>query len=261
MSDASSLPSVTSSADMKSLLLIGHSHVQAIISGDAAQALPLLNLQVLHARDPLYAPWANWEAGALVINPALIASIAGAIARIRPDAVAVNIDGSQHFVLGAVSHLRKFDFVLPDREDLPLELGAEIVPYDLMRQVFMHEQRNVLKLLVEVRAMASMPVYYLSVPPAIATFVEEHMPETWGKMRALGSPGAAMRFKLWTLYMDVVRELCGAMDVSFLPPPADVMDRDGFLLEAFDGDGLHGNAEYGKAVLRQLAGAIGADAA
>jgi len=109
MSSASSSPSVSSLAPVKSLLLIGHSHVQAIISGNAAQVQPPLDLWVLQARDPRYAPWAKWEAGTLVINPALIASIAATIARTSPDAVAVNIDGSQHFVLGAVSNPRKFD--------------------------------------------------------------------------------------------------------------------------------------------------------
>ncbi len=258
MSNALPSVAVSSFAPTRSLLLIGHSHVQAIISGNASQAQPELELEVLQARDPQYAPWANWEAGALVVNPALVASISATIARIRPDAIAVTIDGSQHFVLGAVSNPRKFDFILPNREDLPLEPGAEIIPYDLMRRVFMHEQRNVLKLLSEIRAAASVPVYYLSLPPAIATFVEAHMPETWPKMQELGSPGAAMRLKLWVLYMDVVRELCGEMGVTFLFPPAETKDSDGFLLETFDEDGLHGNAQYGAAVLRQLASAIGA---
>ncbi len=250
-----------SPAPVKSLLLFGHSHLQALVTAGANGMAPELDLQVLQARDPQFAPWANWEAGTLVINPALLASVTATIARSRPDAVAVTIDGSQHFVLGAVSNPRKFDFVLPGREDLPLQDGAEVIPYGLMRQVFMHEQRNVLQLLAAVRAAACMPVYYLSVPPVITAFVEAHMPDTWETMQKFGASDAAMRFKLWALYMDAVRELCTEMQVTFLPPPAGTFDADGFLLERFDHDGLHGNVEYGRAVLLQIADAMRADTA
>ena len=218
-------------------------------------------MHVINARDPQFDPWARWVERRIVINPVLVDSIAATITRTGPDAVAVNVDGSQHFTLGATNHPRRFDFVLPDREDLPLEPQAEVVPYDLMRRVFMHEQRNVLQLLAAVRAAARMPVFYFSVPPVVARFIEAHMPNTWDTMQKIGSPGPALRFKLWALYMDVVRTLCAEMDVTFLPPPAKTVDRDGYLIKALDGDGLHGNARYGAAVLKQLAGAMQAGVA
>ena len=245
----------------RSLLLVGHSHLQALVTASADQVQRDLALHVINARDSRFNPWAEWVKGCIVINPVLVDSIAATITHTRPDAVAVTVDGSQHFTLGATNHPRRFDFILPGREDLPLEPQAEIVPYGLMRQVFMHEQRNVLRLLAAVRAAATVPVFYLSVPPVVAKFIEAHMPSTWDTMQKLGSPGAALRFKLWALYMDVVRVLCAKMDVTFLPPPTGTMDQDGYLAEALDGDGLHGNARYGAAVLQQLINAMEAGVA
>lgn len=243
---------------MPSVLLVGHSHIDALIAGHADPASPTgLALHVVHGRDAAYAPWAQWVDGAIVVNPALGSSIADTIGRLRPEVVAVSVDGSQHLLM--IDNRRRFDFVLPGHEDLPLEPDAEIVPYDLMREVFGHEQRNVLRLLSAVRDLASVPVVFPSVPPP-PEFIGAHMPKMREAMLEAGSPGVAVRVRLWTLYMDVVREYCDGIGVTFLPPPPGTQGTYGHLLPEYDGDGLHANGAYGAKVLHQIV-AVGAQVA
>ena len=127
---------------------------------------PGMDLHVFSVRDARYQPWAQWVDGVLVINPVLVEAVGAAMATITPGAVLVTVDGSQHFTLGAVRNPRPFDTILPARPDLPMDPGAEVIPYDLMRQVFVHEQRNVLRLLAAVRAAAPWPRPLHGGPPA-----------------------------------------------------------------------------------------------
>ncbi len=88
------------------------------------------------------------------------------------------------------------------------------------------------------------------------SIIDDHMPTMREKIDEFGYSGPALRYKLWALCTDVVRTLCADMDVCFLPPPAETTDDRGYLLDEFDEDGLHGNAAYGAAVLRQIADSL-----
>jgi len=240
-----------------SVLIIGHSHIQSLTG--AAGLLPPssgLNVQFLNARAAAFQPWASWAEERLVTNPALLAAIEQRIAEVNPDAIAVTIDGSQHFVLGAVNHPRRFDFVLPSRPDLGLDETAELIPYDIVHKMFWHEQSNVLDMLHDIRRCTARPVYYISVPPPLTSFVEAHMPEMRQAISEFGASPPGLRYKLWYLYMDVVRALCAARGVIFLAAPAETLAPGGYLDANFDLDGLHGNTAYAGAVLQQLKAAM-----
>jgi hypothetical protein len=192
----------------------------------------------------------------LVTNPVLDEAISDVIMEQQPSAVAVTVEGSQHFLLGTLNHPRPFDFIIPGRDDLHVPGTPEIIPFHLMRDVFFHEQCNVLRLLADVRAATTAPVFCLAVPPPLFAFVDDHMSAMRLKIDEFGYADPILRYKLWLLFTEVARTVCAGMDVRFLPPPAETIDDRGYLLAEFDRDGLHGNAAYGAAVLRQIADSV-----
>jgi len=152
--------------------------------------------------------------------------------------------------------------VIPERTDLPIVSGAEIIPYDLVRQFFRREEVNILKPLFLAKELAVSLSYMLPPPPVSdAEMIFGHLPDDWVEdARRLGVPDPIFRYKTWLAYASVVGDICAERDIPVLSPPSLTLDRDGFLKQEFSEDTLHGNGTYGEAVLEQIASFINADA-
>jgi hypothetical protein len=249
----------------KSVLLVGSSHADMLArSHDALGPQRPFRLKTIRLNDSRYEPgWGIWEDGEFNVNRLLMSDIARALRSKKHSHTAVMIGGSSHFELGAVNSPRKFDFTIPGREDLPFIRDAESVPYDLVRQLFAREEKNILKPLVRARELTAF-VSCLCAPPPVAdgAKVFENIPdELRDQAKSLGVPPAAFRYKVWLIYTSVVREICHAIQVELIDPPPETIDGDGFLKEEYSLDTLHGNHAYGALVLSQIGTRMAAEEA
>lgn len=165
------------------------------------------------------------------------------------------VGGNQHNELGLVNHPTRFDFVLPEAPELPLQPDAQILPSQLIRRNLERRVEPTLRLMRLLRRSTPLPIVHLESPPPIPSAehiaryplgFEELIPE-------LGVAPASLRYKLWRLHSAVVRETCEAARIRFVPAPRQMQDPDGMLIrEAWADDATHANALYGERLFRQI---------
>jgi hypothetical protein len=239
----------------RNVLLVGSSHAEVLLRSHTSMGRRSpFRLKTILLHEPRYEPWGIWHEGEYTVNSVLLTDIAKAVRSKKFNHVTMMIGGSTHFELGAVNSPRKFDFTIPGREDLPFVPGAESVPYDLVRQLFLREEKNILKPLFRARDLTH-AVSCICAPPPVADAAKifEHMPDEWRESaRSLGVPDPVFRYKVWLVYTAAVREICLAAQVEMIEPPSESIDENGFLKDDYSYDTLHGNTRYGVAVLAQI---------
>lgn len=233
------------------VLAIGHSHLKALEKAYHARkgrnGTEELNLRFVQLRQDLFKPPIAGEK----LHPAILAAI-----QERPwAAVICMIGGNLHNVLGLLNHPTKFDFVLAEAPDLPLQPDADVLPYGLVRRQFAARLAPQLKIMSEIRAATASPVFHMESPPPIPS--ETHIRTYPGifkdRIDAQGVAPAALRHKLWRINSDLYREICAAEGIEFIPAPAEMMDERGMLVEkAWNADPTHGNEIYGECLVRQI---------
>lgn len=165
------------------------------------------------------------------------------------------ISGNEYHYVGLVDHPRPFDVLLPERPDLPLRPGVDIIPAGLLRQVLEGQMEGGLQLLAAVRAAFAGPILVVQSPPPVPDneYIRAH-PISFAEQIALhGVAPATLRMKLWLLQSDIYRQACAAAGLAFLPVPAEACDPQGFLLPVgWRDDPVHANPWYGRLVLDQI---------
>jgi hypothetical protein len=170
-------------------------------------------------------------------------------------AVVTTIRGSKHNVIGLVNHQKPFDFILPSDPDLPLRQGVEILPFAVVEAMFTHECIGTLAILKKLRKKIPGPLFTLDPPPPIpdASYIEQNASNFAEKVQQQGVAPAAFRYKLWKLQSQILQKFCQELGVIHLPVPAEALDAQGFLAQAYwHLDPTHGNPQYGALVLQQL---------
>lgn len=162
------------------------------------------------------------------------------------------IGGTRHISLGATATPEPLDFVLPDDPDLPLDGEAEIVPANAIRAYLTRRIRRYLRKLEELRDVATGPVYHFDAPPPPPHewFLDIDDPRRAAKRGRLNQV-RLVRYKLWRLHSDIVRERAERIGVTFVPCPAAALG-DHCLRPEFIHNGSHANEAYGALVLEQM---------
>ena len=226
---------------MQRLVIIGHSHTEPVAAAAAAAGVPLDVLNFWHLPEPFI------EAGdRLQLKPALRARLLAPVFSL--------VGGNVHQDVGLVVHPRRFDFVWPERPDLALEDGAEIIPYDAVQAALSARAGYFLDIMSAVRDATSGPVFHIESPP---TYGPEILPRDdagfahfFGKDAEFSPPW--LRFKLWRVHSDIVAAHCRAIGIQFLAHPPEAVTEAGFLRDAYHGTPAHANAAYGALVLAQM---------
>lgn len=237
------------------LFIIGHSHLAAIetahrhrqLTGNGTLAATFLQLRRPGLRmNPDAAPDSPeaWSPAARKLY-----------AEARPERVVSCIAGNSHTVLGLVEHPQRFDFVLDEAPDLPLDDSREILPCALVSALMTRQMQNGIKVMQAMRHLATVPVVHVDAPPPVAS--AEHIlahPDAFeAQLKAQGLTPAIIRLKLWRLQSALTRRLCQEHGFAFLPPPETALTAEGYLApQAWNPDPSHGNAWYGEQVLAQL---------
>lgn len=228
------------------VLMIGHSHMHLLPEAAAKHGVELNCLYLW-----LSGPAIIRGDGAPRINP-LIAD------RLEPDVVAL-IGGGAPDLFGLVQHPVPFDFILPDRPDLPLIAGAEIIPYRaVINAMAAFIGPDEIELAGMIAATGSRVRQIESPPPFADT---ERLADEVGIMTAMWKrapeQGSApsppwLRYKIWRTHSALVRQRCEAQGVEFVPVPRDALVDGAFLAPELYAYPCHANEAYGALVLRQL---------
>jgi len=247
---------------MASLLLVGFSHVAALI--DAYQQ------RVAQQRDDGFRMAAlpfdphgrhkptEAQAADSLVNPVVVREdMEKLIASEKPDLIVASLWGNQHFFLCASNSPRPYDFVLPDEPERELAEGVEIIPFDLLYRFMEWTCARVTWAPPFFRTFTMVPIVTVSAPPPVEHVLEipggSSNAELDAKVMKFGLAPPALRYKYWRVCEQIFRGKCDEQNVPFLPAPPDTVNARGFRYREYNGsDWIHANQGYGEAVLRQI---------
>ena len=151
-------------------------------------------------------------------------------------------------------HPRPFDFIWPDRPDLPLTTDAEIIPFGAVHAAMLARTQPYLDIMSDVRDAVDGAMFHMESPP---TYDHEELPQDdpgffhfFGRDAAFSPPW--LRYKLWRVHSQIVAGHCRGIGATFIAHPPESVTPEGFLRKALHGSPAHANAAYGALVLAQM---------
>ena len=245
------------------VVMIGHSHLGAVIDalGQRQPSSDISNPIHYYVHDV----WANNTQyafpdgnGGVAFNQELLQTIHDIVIEDRQPRYITFFGGNGHIVLALSKHPRPFDFVLPERPDLPLEADAEILPYSYISKILLQQMGSYIWQLIAFRQAISRRCYCVETPPPcgddqyLRTHLGTYVPDPGNVI------GRDLRWKMWRLHSRLLREICEANDIEFVAVPEAVCDENQFLNpKAYGIDATHGNAWYGEVLLSRFDELIG----
>jgi hypothetical protein len=164
--------------------------------------------------------------------------------------------GNHHNSLGLLRNRKAFDFVYPERPELPVTEDRPFLPYAAVRAIFAGEAETLRRCLVLLRQYPGVGrVAHLEGPPPIPSedHIRRSLSETSKQPEAsFDVSPATLRLKLWLCQRDVTRAACEAAGAIYLQRPDVAVDADGYLRKTYWRDSVHGNPAYGALVLSHV---------
>jgi hypothetical protein len=180
-----------------------------------------------------------------------------ATAKLGPNDVVLSmIGGNQHAVFSTIQHPQPFDFFTP--EGPACDPAAGLVPYRALEDTFVRGLRSGDGKSLEAlrKATSARVVHIIPPPPKSDTgFIEKHHETRFAQeeLARLGVSPPQLRLKFWRLQARVLEEICNALGIEVMMPPARAVDEEGFLRpEFYAQDATHANWRYGERVLREV---------
>ena len=226
-------------------MLIGNSHASVIKLAADAASFPLR--VIAFAVGPK--PHVNSEVPAELsaFHPTIAAAIS------QGDVFSA-IGRSMHERLFLMQHPRKFDFVLPDHVELPMQADAEIVPWGAVHKTC----ANALELDLKIIALAHQVTTGLFVHVMVQPPLEDDAlalamtPFTRAQVPVFEVSKASLRLKIYRVCCSITQEWCAERGIPILLPPAEAINERGFLKPQFALNTTHGDRAYGSLVLNQM---------
>ena len=233
---------------MRKVVVLGHSHIVALSSSYEA-AHPGAEMEFIGPHSAVFAPLLQHGA----LNPAL----AGHLRQAGADLHVAMFGGNEHAAMSLINHPQRFDLVLPEAPELPLQPGAELLPAGLVLAMLEAWIAPHVQALAAYRAVVAGRLVHVDAPPPVPS--EAHIRQYPSSFDALiaarGVSPALVRYKFWRLHSRLWRAACARLGVEFITVPAQMCDAGGMLIEAaWNPDPTHGNALYGSAVIAKLLG-------
>ncbi|NHZ81217.1 hypothetical protein F2P44_18330 [Massilia sp. CCM 8695] len=224
---------------MKAILVIGHSHINALRAvPEAQQACDFMSFTeaggAYQQRDPA-------EFKALAAGPA--------------DTLVFMMGGNTHITLGMLNPPEPFDFYLPEHTGLPMNPAARLLPVDLVRLLLTRHLKPDLAYLGQLSAVfkGRRQLHIESPPPLPSEYIEQHPSGFAERVRERGVAPVAFRHKFWLLHSAILRDHCTALGITFVARPAGTQDADGCLATPYlRADPTHANEAYGALLLAQI---------
>ncbi len=242
-------------------LAIGHSHLMAFVYAQQARIEQGQQLKThLHwilLQDEEFNPNLITKGARTVLNPALRKRMDAELASLpeAPPFLYASISGNEYLYVGHTEHPRPFDFCLPERPDLHVRSGAEIIPPSLMRTTLERSMENALAIMGALREATDLPIVFIQSPPPV--FSNDRIREHPGPFKEAidenGLTPSSLRMKLWLLQSSIYRRRCEELGCRYMEVPDEVVDGSGFLQEPGSWpDSVHANPWYGEVVLKKI---------
>jgi hypothetical protein len=242
---------------MSPFLAFGHSHIVALAKGfdskrqyGAASSKTTPNSSFHYLYSPEFAPNLSPEREGKALHPA----IRDKLERSEPHCVILSLGGNEHNVLSILQLYQKYDFILAEQPQLPLEGGAEIYPEAMIRETLRDWMGDSLDLLRAFRAASGAPMAQIEPPPPLP---KSHVLAHPGDL--LPNPAArekvspdGLRHKMWRVASGLYRETCKQLGISYIEAPQDLIDNNGMLTQSCWGaDATHANEVFGRRMLEE----------
>jgi hypothetical protein len=193
----------------------------------------------------------------MVLNPALRRRMDKEMASLPevPPFLYASVSGNEYLYVGHTEHPRRFDFCLPERPDLPIRSGVEIIAPSLMRTTLERSMENALAIMSALREATDIPMVFIQSPPPV--FSNEHIRNNPGPfteaIQENGVTPPSLRMKLWLLQSSIYRQRCEDLGCRYLEVPEQTVDDSGFLQQPGSwADSVHANPWYGEIVLKRI---------
>lgn len=161
------------------------------------------------------------------------------------------IGGRRHVHPELRKNPRPYDVFLPAAPNLPIEEGTEIIPINAVQKALAKRITPDLEMLDTLFSHASGPVFHFESPPPPSIGWWESIATERGTNREF-HPAPFLRYKLWRLNSENVREVVEAKGGTFVEAPAAARDDDDLLRAELVGNSTHANSAYGALVLEQM---------
>jgi hypothetical protein len=167
------------------------------------------------------------------------------------------ICGNANYVMGLLQHPAPCDFIFTPKPQIPLDQNAELIPYHMMSEMLFRYAQPHLEMVGALRAAIDEPLFHIEAPPPIGDdrHIVRYLDQYFHERRIDGQGIASrwLRLKMWLLHAEIVRSYCTRIGVSYISPPPDTIDEEGFLLpELYALNATHANEVYGRRVLQQI---------
>lgn len=258
---------------MRRIIGIGHSHL--VCFDDAAEDLIKADPSLLQytsicfVRREFHPPFVVLD-GAHVANNLWLDVVRRHAD--EPDVeIVLAVPGAEWWYWSLTPGPSPFDFVDPYHDD-GMPLIGQVVPYDLFMTKARQALRYVLFICDAVRGVGSLPLS-LSPPPPPTRDVETMFSQVIGSagthgrqhkglvhvakglaptIEQYGFSPASFRLKVWRASMRAVEEICTEAGITYLGPPADGVDADGFLKTEMVSDLVHANRHWAHLQLNRV---------
>lgn len=240
---------------MSVLIGFGHSHVVALANGfdeshrDAQSPFSTIEAEFHYLYAPEFIPNCEDSGGRTVLNARILDKLAGS----GGAPVILSLGGNEHNVLSILQLFEKFDFILGEEPDLPLQGEVEIYPEAMLRETLRDWMGDTLRALRAFREASAAPMVQIEPPPPIPKAqILAHPGELLPDPRMRGKIAPEwVRHKMWRVATRLYRETCAATGVDYIAVPPQALDADGMLAAPYLGaDATHANAAFGRMMLQ-----------
>jgi hypothetical protein len=234
---------------------LGHSHVVALAKG----CYGLQQKGVEFAGQPLvgqfhylYGPEFTPNVSVSSEGAALHPKIAEILHQDDLRFVLLSAGGNEHNVISIVQLYQRYDFILGEQPDLPLDQNIEILPEVLVRETIREWMGEKIAVMKAIRAATSLPIVQIEPPPPLPREQVLAYPKEFFRgavdLRKL-SPDH-LRHKMWRVQIGLYRELCESMGIGYVRMPAAMIDEQGMLAKkAWGQDATHANDWFGEVMI------------
>jgi hypothetical protein len=162
----------------------------------------------------------------------------------------VFMHGEEHIHMSRRRYESPYDFMIPDRPDLPLSPLHQVVPLSVIEAQVRHSLAPAKANFLVIRSLCHRAnvMNVLCPPPVLGTSLPPMAPE----VSPTGNTNDFLRLKNYLVYARLLREFLDPLGIPTLAPPPETLTPEGLLRPEYTGDPVHGNAEYGRRVLSQL---------
>jgi len=217
-----------------------------------------------------YHPHLVLKDGVHSVNPVWVEALERE-AKTRDVSILLAMPGAEWWYWSLTPGPEPFDFIDPTADD-GQKVRGQLLSYDLVLGKARTSVQYVRRIIDGIRSVTDAPITLSPPPPPMRDIVAVYNQylDTIGQrgqkhaglrhvlrnlsptIEQYGFSSEWFRLKSWRVAMRAVRELCADAGITYLPPPGDGVDEDGFLRPTMISDLVHANNAWARLQLERV---------